>query len=73
MSDKKDWGLTNWDHKEQININELNDLLKRAGFEGSVNEVVTSDDQNCIVVSPVVISDDEAQDKFEQSFWEETE
>lgn len=64
----KETGLTIWDWKEQVDVDELNTLLKRAGFKGSINAVTTDDDQNAIIVSPDEITDEQAQEFYEVEY-----
>jgi hypothetical protein len=61
--------ITRWDWKEQVDVDELNTLLKGAGFKGSINVVVTENDQNCILVSTSEITDDDAQDLYDYTDW----
>lgn len=55
-----------WDWKGQPDVNELNATLKRAGFKGSINAVETNGDQMALVVSPIPLSDKEAQEVYNQ-------
>lgn len=55
-----------WDHKEQINIDELAEALKAAGFKGHISQVETGNDQYAIVVTNDDCTSEEAQDWYER-------
>ena len=63
---KRQTSIVSWDWKDQLDVDQLNQALRAAGFEGSVTEVFTNSDQFAIVVSPVEIDADEALDIYEK-------
>lgn len=55
-----------WDYKEQIDIDELNRILRGFGFPGAIRQVDTDSDSYALVITNNNASQDKAQEIFDK-------